>query len=135
MSKGKRNFRGEKELDELQRYKYENSKLKREVKSLRKQLQKNVQRYEDVKELIEHQYEEDKKVSSKRSNKNYKEKYSCHECGSGHLRIILLPIRGKVMYRRRCSNHPECKNMTDKKPYDPETVEGIFEHEDIKEKI
>jgi hypothetical protein len=129
MSKGKRITRGDKEVNELQRAKYEISKLKKTVSSLRKQLARNTQNYENVKDLIDQQHSEEK-FTSKSKEVDLKKKYSCWECGSGYLRIVLLPIRGKVTYFRRCSNHPNCKNRTDKKPYDPDTVKGIMEHSD-----
>jgi len=82
-----------------------------------------------VKDLIDLQHEEEKLASRKKSYTELKRQYSCHKC-DGYLRIRLLPIRHRVYYKRVCSNHPKCMNMTQKKLYDPERVEGIMESED-----
>ena len=113
----------EKELNQLQILKKTIEKLKRENASLRKQLARNSLNYENIKDLLEIQNQEQEEAETV----DYKKKYSCHICNKGYLRIVILPIGKKLLYFRRCSHHPKCNNRTEKKPYDPKKVKGILE--------
>ena len=134
MGRGKKNFRADKEYDENQKLKAENQKLKKQISSLRKQLSRvDIDRYQNLKDLVIKQAKEDEEMAKVRAGKKLRDKWKCHECGEGYLRIILLPMLDKVKYIRKCSNFPTCRHQTKAKVYIKGQVKGIFEKEDKNE--
>jgi hypothetical protein len=135
MSKGRRTH-GDKELNELQRARKTIDKLKRENSSLRKQLDRALssERLADLQDLVRRQRQEELELEkiAKKSQRD-KEKWRCHKCGAGAMKITLWPRLDGVFYNRACSNI-ECDNKTRMKKYNPETVDGILDQKE-KEKI
>ena len=110
------------ELKELQRLKYENQKLRKQISSLRKQLSRiDIDRYSNLKELVESQDKQDKQFDKKLELKKLKDKWICWECGRDHLRLIIIPRLDGTFYLRRC---PTCSHKTKMKKY-VDGIEGI----------
>ena len=107
------------ELDQLQKLKEENKKLKKQIGSLRKQLSRiDLDRYENLKELIDKQRHEDE--ASAKTSKLLK-KWKCYECGNGILKLLIFNRRDGTFYYRRCSN---CDHRTRLQKYHKD-VEGV----------
>lgn len=112
-----------KDLELLDRLKHENKKLKKEITRLRKELSK-VDRYEDLQDLVEQQYEEDNKVhgfTKEVSREDLLKQWGCFECKAGYMKLIILSRMDGVFYFRRCS---ACAHKTRLKKY-TEKVQGI----------
>jgi len=91
------------EIDLLQRLKSENKRLKRIVSNLQKQLSRiDLDRYENLKELVDKQYREDMKQSEK-------DKWKCYHCPTGQLKILIINRHDGTKYLRKCSN---CSHRT-----------------------
>lgn len=118
VSMGRRN--GDKELDQLQRLKYENQKLKKENSRLRKLIQRGQADQELLHELITKQNEESELEQKEKMMKN---KWRCFECNEGILKIHIMKRLDGVFYWRCCSN-PECGHKTKLQRYTKD-VEGI----------
>lgn len=117
-----RSRRSDKELQEVQRLKLENQKLRKQIGSLRKQLSRiDIDRYTHLRDIIEAHEEEDDEFDSKVALKQLKSKWQCHDCGKDYLRLILVPRIDGTFYFRRCLS---CGNKTRLKKYTP-NVEGI----------
>ena len=113
-----------KEFDELQRLKYENKKLKKQISQLRKQLAKiDVDRYQNLKELVEAQQKEDKELEEKIKREKLKEKWKCYECKEGYLRLMIFHRPDGDFYYRRCTR---CGHKTKLQRYNKD-VDGILE--------
>lgn len=113
-----------KELDQLDRLKHENQKLKKQISQLRKQISKvDLAKYENLQELVEQQYAEDQIVHKQPVKKDLKKQWECRECGEGYLKIIILNRPDGVFYFRRCSS---CTYRTRLKKY-TDDVQGIRE--------
>lgn len=111
----------EKDYDKLDKLKEENKKLKRQISTLRKQIDRldlDNSKYDHIRELAAQQYEEEKNTSKA---KKLREKWKCYECGSGVLKLIIIPSPGGLKYFRSCNN---CDNRTKAKQYNKD-VEGI----------
>lgn len=121
----KRNH-GRKELDQLQTFKRENDKLKRQISSLRKQLARiDLDRYVHVKTIVEeHMASEEVDQSTQSMLKSMENTWRCNQCNDGHLQIQLYTKSSETWYYRACSN--ECGHRTPCKPYDPNSVKGIL---------
>jgi len=52
-----------------------------------------------------------------------KDKWNCHKCGSGYLKLIIMSRPDGKKYFRCCSNG-KCKNRTDVKNWSPE-IQGV----------
>lgn len=118
MSKSKRL----KEWDEVQKLKKDNQKLRRENQKLRKVI-KNVdfERYSFVQDLLS-SFDYDKKQSTRKEiQQNLEEKWKCHECGEGVLRLVILFKVGEEFYFRKCDC---CGKRTKLKKY-TEDVKGV----------
>jgi hypothetical protein len=115
---GRRN--ADKELDQLQRLKYENQKLKKENSRLRKLIQRGQADQDLLQELIEKQNAE---VELEQQEKVLKNKWGCHECNEGVLKIHIMKRLDGVFYWRLCSN-PNCGHKTKLQRYTKD-VEGI----------
>ncbi len=111
---------GDKELDQLQRLKYENQKLKKENSRLRKLIQRGQADQDLLHELIEKQNEE---VELSLHEKHLTNKWKCYECNEGVLKIHILKRLDGVFYWRLCSNE-NCGHKTKLQRYTKE-VEGI----------
>lgn len=123
---GKRNRYADKELDQLQKFKYENKLLKRRIQALRKQLQRiDIDRYENLKDLIYKHSSEDLEEKIKNERKKLKEQWECYECKKGFMQIHTLSRRDGLFYFRKCTS---CDNRTKTKPYNDE-VKGIKDEE------
>lgn len=120
---GKSIRRGEKEYTRLQEALHENSKLKREISSLRKQLARlDLDRHSYVKDIIdEHYAREDQEESADKMLKRLKEEWKCRACGDGYLEICVYTKIGDAWYYRQCNN---CIHRTKGKKYDPKQVKG-----------
>jgi hypothetical protein len=118
VSMGRRN--GDKELDQLQRLKYENQKLKKENSRLRKLIQRGQADQDLLHELITKQNEESELEQKEKLLKN---KWRCYECSEGVLKIHIMKRLDGIFYWRCCSN-PECGHKTKLQRYTKD-VEGI----------
>jgi len=115
MSKGRNRKYSDKEQDLIQRLQHENDKLKRQNKRLRKQFQRvDLDRYENIKDIIKKHYEEDAEQNFIEEQKQLKKQWECHACGEGFLKLYTINRRDKMVYYRKCT---ECSNRTDIKPY------------------
>lgn len=124
MGKGKgRRPVGDGELKVNRRLKLENDKLKKQISSLRKQLSRiDIDRYSNLKDIIEAQDEEDDNFDSKTALEDLKAKWECHECHEDYLKLIIVPRLDGTFYFRKCS----CGHRTKLKKYN-DNVEGIKE--------
>lgn len=115
--------RGHKERSREQELKYENSKLRREVSSLRKQLARlDLDRHSYVRDIVEeHLAEEQESIDSTDLLEKMQSQWRCHECPDGQLEIVVYSKIGAPWYFRQCS---ECSNRTKSQPYHS-GVEGI----------
>lgn len=113
-----------KELDQLQKLKKENEKLKRTVSQLRKELDRIENRYSGLDDLVQQQYEEQfpKKLSK---TKQLQDDWMCHKCKEDYLRIIIINRPDGTFYLRKCGS---CTNKTRLKKYH-EKVQGIVEND------
>lgn len=120
MSKGRRDRT--KEYDQVQKLKSENKLLKRQIARLRKQLDRiDVEHFQNLKEIVKKQRKEDLDLYKEEEHKSLEEKWKCHKCDDGVLRIVIIDRRNGVFYFRRC---PSCGNRTKVKPY-TEDVKGV----------
>ena len=108
------------DLDQIQKLRYENQKLKKENSRLRKLIQRGQADQELLHELITKQNEE---AQLEQTEKLLRNKWKCYECGEGVLKIHIMKRLDGVFYWRRCSN-PECDHKTKLQRYTKD-VEGI----------
>lgn len=112
--------RNEKEYDQLDKLKHENSKLKREITSLRKIVDRvDPIKYEELRQISkERRLERKLQENKERAKKNTKkDKWLCHVCGRGRMEIKKWPLNdGTTRYNRVCS-FEKCKNRTNFKVY------------------
>jgi len=86
-------------------------------------------RYHDLRDLVEKQYAEDKEaIDAPIHEKKLQETWRCHKCVEGYLRIVLMPRLDGIYYLRKCSND-ECGKRTRLQKYDKIKVTGIIEGE------
>ena len=112
----------DKEYDMLDKLKHENAKLKKQVSSLRKQLQRvDLDRYENLKDLIHKHYNEDLGERIAEEREKLKKQWECNHCGTGFLKIYTINRFDGLVYYRKCT---DCSNRTKVKPY-TDKVEGI----------
>lgn len=113
----------DRETDKLDKLKFENEKLKRQIKSLRKQLAKvDIDRYQSLKELLEEQEAEDSTLDVKSRHDDLKKKWECHSCKEDYLRLVVVPRLDGMFYFRRCP----CGHKTKLKKF-IDGVEGLKE--------
>lgn len=107
-------------MSQLQTLKKENEKLKKQVAQLRKQLARlDIDRYSNLKDLLEDHYEqEDMKVAL---GEKAKQKWKCHECPEGTLKLVIITRKDGAFYFRKCSS---CSKRTKTQRYH-ENVEGV----------
>jgi len=104
-----RNY-GDREYDLLAKLKYENKKLKKRISGLRKQLDRiDLDRYHNLKGMIEKHDREDHEVQLAESEMKLRRIWECWKCRDGILRYIPLSRRDGEYYLRKCDN---CENRT-----------------------
>lgn len=111
---------GDKELDNIQRLKYENDKLKKENSRLRKLIQRGQADQELLQELVQTQTEEEEIARTQKIEEN---RWRCYTCSAGILQIHEYPRHDGVFYLRICSN-PACSKRTRLKPWHKD-VKGV----------
>jgi len=120
-----KNHKGNKsdaELTIIRRLKFENQKLKKQMSKLRKQMSRiDIDRYSNLKDLLEAQAAEDDSLDVKIELEDLKEKWLCHECKQDYLRIIIVPRADGLFYIRKCAS---CDHRTKLKKYTDE-IDGI----------
>lgn len=120
--------RGEKEFSKEKQLIHENQKLKRTIATLRKQLARlDIDRYSQVREMIEEHYQDDKAKEGQDILDNLKKQWLCKECNVGHLEIVLFNKISDTFYFRKCSS---CENRTKSQRYDSKTVQGIIKNKE-----
>jgi Zn finger protein HypA/HybF involved in hydrogenase expression len=118
----KRRKYNNKEQDELQKYKRENDKLKRQVSSLRKQLAKiDIGRYENLQDMMQKFDAQEVKENQENDIREQEKKWKCHNCSDGVLRLKVFERQDGIMYFRKCDN---CDNRTELKKWN-KNVEGV----------
>jgi hypothetical protein len=115
-----------KEITEIQKYKRENDRLKREVASLRKQLARiDLDRYSTVKDMIE-EYRDSESVEEPTTDamlEGMKAEWACKMAGCpGHLQIMIYARPDSTHYYRKCN---ECPNRTKSQIYVKSKVRGV----------
>lgn len=120
---GKSTRTGSKEYTRLQEVLHENSKLKREISSLRKQLARlDLDRHSYVKDIMdEHYAREDQEESAEKMLKRLKEEWRCKNCQDGYLEVNIYMKAGDAWYYRKCNC---CENRTKGRRYSPDKVQG-----------
>jgi hypothetical protein len=118
----RRNYNG-KELDQLQRLKKENEKLKKSISGLRKMLARtDLDKFSTARDLIEQNYQGDSAPEGERIVERLKKEWACREPGcEGYLEIFTYNKINVTWYFRKCSNM-ECRNRTKPQLYTPEVL-------------
>jgi len=115
--------RGSREFSREQKLVHENQRLKRQLAALRKQLARlDLDRYAQVREIIEQHYQEDKAQEGRDILEKMKQEWKCHECTGGYLEIVLYNKIQDTWYYRICTN---CAHRTKSQRYNPD-VKGIL---------
>lgn len=110
------------EFTEIQRLKYENKKLRKQIGKLRKVISRvDFEHYQHVQELLEAQEREDIEFTKKSKQDILREKWKCWDCNKGILKLIVIFKIGIPYYFRKCNN---CNKKTKMQKYN-EDVEGI----------
>lgn len=117
--------RGNKEFTREQKLVNENKRLKRELAQLRKELARlDLDRYENIKEMIQETYQDDKAKEGQEILDNLKKTWACRESGcNGYLEIMVFSKMGEPWYLRKCN---ACPHRTKAQKYDPGSVKGIL---------
>ena len=128
-----RNTRGEKEHNRLQQLQHENSRLKREISKLRKQLGRiDLDRHSYVKDIVdEHFANQEQEETTGKMLERLKEEWKCHECHVGYLEISMYSKMGEPWYFRQCNN---CPHRTKSQHYSSEKVTGPIKNPVTKRK-
>jgi len=122
----KRRVHTDKEHDLLQKLKRENDKLKKQIGALRKQLARiDLDDYNNVKELLDKYYYEDKLEEREDILEKLKDEWKCLQCGTGYLEIVLYTKQGNPWYFRKCTT---CSNRTKAQKHNP-NVKGVLKGE------
>jgi aspartyl/asparaginyl-tRNA synthetase len=122
MGKNNKSGKSDTELTTIRRLKLENQKLKKQMSKLRKQLSRiDIDRYSNLKDIIEAQAIEDDGFDAQVDLEALKEKWMCHECKQDYLRVIMVPRADGLFYIRKCAS---CKHRTKLKKY-TDDVNGI----------
>lgn len=122
MGRSHKGSRSDAELTEVRRLRLENQKLKKQMGKLRKQLSRiDIDRYSNLKDMLEAQAAEDGDFDVKVELEDLKEKWLCHSCKEDYLRVIIVPRADGLFYIRKCAS---CSHRTKLKKYTDE-VDGI----------
>lgn len=142
MAKGKHRTYADKERDgEIKRLKdalkrkdREIEKFKSELKTLEAAFQENIKFLKgktaklDLQELIKgaqkSQSLKDIETEKEVTFKELEDKWKCHKCQVGVMRLIVFTRPDGKHYIRACSNRGKCQNRTESKPWH-EKVEGV----------
>lgn len=118
--------RGSNEYTREQRLTKENKDLKLEISRLRKLLARvDLDRYEQVREIIEEHYTKDREDEGKIILDKMKQEWKCHTAGcEGYLEITLFNKINDTWYYRKCNC---CPNRTKSQKYTPD-VRGIIKN-------
>lgn len=118
-----RHTRGDKEYTRFQQMQHENSRLKREISKLRKQLARlDLDRHSYVKDIVdEHFANEEHEETTAKMLERLKDEWKCRECSIGYLEVVPYLKMGETWYLRQCNN---CPHRTKGQLYNPEKVEG-----------
>ena len=118
-----RSTRGEKEYTQFQQMQHENSRLKREISKLRKQLARiDLDRHSYVKDIVdEHLAHEIEEETTGKMLERLKDEWKCHSCNVGYLEVVPFAKGAETHYIRQCNN---CPHRTKSQRYNPEKVEG-----------
>jgi hypothetical protein len=85
----------------------------------------------DLHDLVMRQRaEEIERQKALKQDKKDLEKWQCHKCEQGIMKINLWPRLDGIFYNRICNRNPECNNRTRFKKYNAETVQGILENKE-----
>lgn len=116
----------DREFDDLDRLKYENKKLKRQISALRKQISRlDIDRYNNIKELLDKQENEDAQEYVQKEKDKAEQQWRCWQCGHGILRTHRMHRRDGSFYYRKCDNE-KCDNRTKTKPIPADgKLEGV----------
>lgn len=110
MGKNRKPNTYDKEYSENQRLRRENDRLKKNIASLRKQIQRlDLDRYANISELIAKQDREEQADIDANALESLKKKWRCKDCGKGHLEIITFNKLNEEWYYRQCTS---CANRT-----------------------
>lgn len=105
-----RTRRGGTEFDQLARLKYENKKLKRQIKQLRKVIDRlDLDRYNNVKRILEQNERLEKEEARRLLKEQLEKKWKCWDCNDGVLHRKEVLRRDGAFYYRLCDN---CKKRT-----------------------
>jgi len=142
VKKGKHRTYAEKERDgEItklknanRRLKSENDKLKSEIRMYQAAFEKNIQflkgKTKDLtlEELIEGAKKEQNlgqiEKQKEMSFKEMEDKWKCHVCKKGIMKLIVYTRHDGRWYLRSCGNKPSCSNRTNAQPFH-DGVDGI----------
>lgn len=110
------------EQDQLQYLKDQNKRLKREISSLRKQIQRlDLDRFASFKEALDRIDEIEMEQTAKRKEKDIsKEKWKCWDCNVGQMRLKVWDRLDGPHYQRVCDH---CNKRTTMKKWTPEVKE------------
>lgn len=105
----------------------ENSRLKRLISQLRKQLARvDLDRSADVREIVNKYYElEDAELHAQKEREGLEQlerEWQCNSCNNGHLEIVLINKIDELNYYRKCIN---CTHRTKLQKYS-KNVKGIL---------
>ena len=130
-----RSTRGSKELNNEQRLKLENIKLKRQISALRKQLSRiDVDRYQELRLLIDRQEAEDHAEEYKEVLEKVAKMWECWDCRDkgehGILQIHTIERRDGLFYWRQCDS---CPKRTKGQRHDGSPKEGVYADEQAME--
>jgi DNA-directed RNA polymerase subunit RPC12/RpoP len=110
------------EVNENKKLKLQNQALRRQIQTLRKELNKiDIDRYQYLKDLVQSQAKKDEQVETTITLNKLKDKWECFTCGKDFLRLVIIPKADKLYYMRRC---PTCLYKTRLKPY-TDSIEGL----------
>lgn len=122
--------RGEKtDFSYEERLQKENENLKKENKRLKKELSKakglidrvgTPDKMAAIDDLLRRQRKQERAIRNKESQTS-EDKWLCHDCGRGHLRIFIFNRQDGVFYYRTCDF---CNKKTPMQRYNKETVEN-----------
>lgn len=118
--------RGSREFTKEQKLIHENKRLKRQVSALRKELCRiDIDRYQNVKEVIEQHYQEDRQQEGLDILEVLKKEWACQEPAClGYLEIITYNKINDTWYYRKCNC---CPHRTKSQRYSPD-VKGIVKN-------
>ena len=122
MGKSHKSSKSDTELTAIRRLKLENQKLKKQMSKLRKQLSRiDIDRYSNLKDILEAQAAEDNTFDAKIELEDLKQKWMCHACKEDYLRVIIVPRADGLFYMRKCAS---CNHRTKLKKYTDE-IDGV----------